>query len=101
MLPQCKEAILELERLNQDASDFKDQLPEDKESVRQVLTIQKEMSDLIDSLDLKDEPEEMLQFLKRCASMGGVPLEELTEEILEWLREKGFDGNLKVSTARA
>ena len=100
VLPQCKETILELEKLSQDASDLKDQLPEDKESVRQVLTIQKEMSDLIDSLDLKDEPDEMLQFLKRCASMGGVPLEELTEEILAWLKKKGFDGNLKISTVR-
>ncbi len=100
VLPQCREAILELEKLNQDASDLKNRLPEDEDSVRQVMTIRKEMSDLIDSLDLKDEPEEMLKFLKRCASIGGVPLEELTEEILVWLREKGFDGNLKISTAR-
>ena len=54
------------------------------------------MHELINGLGLGG-PSEMQDFLKRCAQ-SGVPLDELTDEVLIWLKSKGFAASLRIVT---
>ena len=95
-LAQCREAINKLEELERAAKSRLDSLPQAPEDVAFIIGIDKEMTDRINGLGIADEPSEMIEFLKRCASVNGVPLSELTDERLAWLRFKGFEESLRV-----
>ena len=100
VLPKCKKSVEELEGLNDEASELKNKLPSDELEIGRVAQIKVRMAELIDALDLKDVPPEMLDFLKRSSSTGGVSMEDLTDEILAWLRDRRFHENLNISTTR-
>ena len=95
-LAQCRRAILDLEHKEREARDRRGQLPDSDEDIQFIIQLDKEMTELIDGIGIKNEPEEMIEFLKRCASTSGVPLDELTDERLEWLRSKNFGDSLKI-----
>lgn len=95
-LAQCREAINKLEELERAAKSRLDSLPQVSEDVAFIIGIDEEMTDLINGLGIVDEPSEMIEFLKRCASGSGVPLSELSDERLTWLRSKGFEESLRV-----
>jgi hypothetical protein len=95
-LAQCRDAIEALERNERQARARLDQLPEKPEDITFIVEIDESMTDLIDGIGIKDEPEEMINFLKRCASGSGVPLSELTDERLAWLRSNEFGESLKI-----
>ena len=95
-LAQCREAINKLEELECAAKSRLDSLPQASEDVAFIIGIDEEMTNLINGLGIADEPSEMIDFLKRCASVNGVPLSELTDERLTWLRSKGFEESLRV-----
>ena len=98
-LPQCAAALAELKQLGGELQALAKQLPS-KESLLELQQKSIRMQELIDGLGIKDEPPEMILFLKRCAQ-GGVPLDELTPEIFEWLKAKGFSPNLRVCSGNA
>jgi hypothetical protein len=56
------------------------------------------MQELIGGLGLEGEPPVMQEFLKRCAN-DGVPLNELSDEILDWLKSKRFATSLRIVTS--
>ena len=68
-----------------------------KEHLDMVLKLGDRMRTLIDSLDLKDQPTVMINFLKRCAGEG-VCMSELNDEILKWLRDYNFVESLRIKT---
>jgi uncharacterized phage infection (PIP) family protein YhgE len=95
-LAQCREAIKELESLEGKAKSRLNTLPNTLEDITFIIEIDEEMTDLIGGLGIGDEPTEMIEFLKRCASVNGVPLSELSDERLAWLRLKGFEESLRI-----
>lgn len=95
-LAQCRDAITSLEKKQQQAAGRREQLPESQEDIEFIVTIDESMTELIDGIGIKDEPEEMIAFLKRCASGSGVALSELTDEQLAWLRSKDFGHSLRI-----
>jgi len=95
-LAQCRETINKLEELERLAKHKLDSLPQTSEDVMFIIGIDEKMTDLINGLGIAGEPEEMIEFLKRCASVSGVPLSELTDERLAWLRSKGFEESLRI-----
>lgn len=95
-LAQYRDAFEALERNEREAKARLDQLPGKPEDIAFIVRIDVSMTDLIDGIEIKDEPEEMSNLLKRCASGSGVPLSELTDEQLAWLRSKEYGKNLKI-----
>jgi hypothetical protein len=95
-LAQCREAITELENLENKASSRVNMLPRTAEDITFIIEVDERMTDLIGGLGIGDEPAEMIEFLKRCASVSGVPLSELTDNRLAWLRSKGFEESLRI-----
>ncbi|MDA8991816.1 hypothetical protein N9F61_00080 [Akkermansiaceae bacterium] len=95
-LAQCRDAIVSLETKQQQAAGRREQLPESQEDIEFIVSLDESMTELINGIGIKDEPEEMINFLKRCASGSGVPLNELTDERLDWLRSKEYGKNLKI-----
>jgi hypothetical protein len=95
-LAQCREAINKLEELERVAKSRLDSLPQASVDVTFIIGIDEKMTGLINGLGISDEPSEMIEFLKRCASVNGVPLSELTDDRLTWLRSKGFEESLRV-----
>jgi len=73
-----------------------DLLPRSPEDLGFIIEIDGQITNLISELGIEGEPTEMIEFLKRCASGSGVPLSELTDERLGWLRSKGFEESLRV-----
>ena len=67
-LAQCRDAIEALERNERQARARLDQLPEKPEDITFIVEIDESMTDLIDGIGIKDEPEEMINFLKHNAS---------------------------------
>jgi hypothetical protein len=95
-LAQCREVITELESLENKAKSRLNAVPQTPEGITFIIEIDEKMTDLIGGLGFGDEPAEMIEFLKRCASVSGVPLSELTDERLTWLRSKGFEESLRI-----
>jgi DNA-directed RNA polymerase subunit F len=95
-LAQYREAIRQLESLETKARSLLDVLPQTPEDVTVIIQIDEKMTGLINGLGTRNEPKEMIEFLNRCASGDGVPLSELSDERLAWLRAKGFEQSLRV-----
>ncbi|MFO1437577.1 MAG: hypothetical protein U1F81_04590 [Verrucomicrobiaceae bacterium] len=95
-LAQFREAINQLESLETKARSRISVLPQTVEEISIIIEIDEKMTRLIQGLQIESEPEEMIDFLKRCASVSGVPLSELTDERLAWLRSKGFEESLRI-----
>lgn len=95
-LTKYRGVINELEGLDRVAKSRLDTLPQKPEDITFIIDVDTQMTDLINGLGIADEPPEMIDFLKRCASANGVPLSELTDERLKWLRSKDFEQSLRV-----
>jgi hypothetical protein len=96
-LTSCKSKFDELERLDREAKETQARLPSSEAEIGAVCTRGAKMNQLIDGLGLEGEPPEMQNFLKRCAQ-SGVPLDELTDEVLMWLKNKRFAASLRIVT---
>jgi hypothetical protein len=97
-LPSCKTTFEALLKLDLEAKNDQTRLPSDDTEVQVVRTRGKTMQELIGRLGLEGEPPVMQEFLKRCAN-DGVPLDELSDEILEWLKSKRFATSLRIVTS--
>lgn len=95
-LAQCRESITKLESLENKANSYLNVLPRTTECITFIIEVDVKMTDLIGGLGIGDEPAEMIEFLKQCASVSGVPLSELTDKRLAWLRSKGFEKSLRI-----
>jgi len=95
-LAQYREAIKQLDGLEAKARLLLDVLPQTPEDITVIILIDEKMTDLINGLGNIGEPKEMIEFLKRCASGDGVPLSELSDERLAWLRAKGYEDSLRI-----
>lgn len=92
---QCRSAIANLEQLQKKSEVLALELPGGVDELKRIGEIRQEMIRTIESLDLRDVPDEVLEFLRSCSS--GVSLNELTDEILTWLRDRGFTKSMKVT----
>jgi hypothetical protein len=96
-LPACKTTFDELAALDLQAKNDQTRIPSTDTEIDAVLTRGKRMQELISGLRLKDQPPEMQDFLKRCAQTG-VSLDDLTDEVLVWLKSTGFAASLRIVT---
>lgn len=96
-LPSCKTTFDELLELDLQAKNDQTRLPSTDTEIDAVRTRGKRMQKLIGELGLEGEPPEMQDFLKRCAQIG-VPLDELNNDVLAWLKSKGFAASLRIVT---
>lgn len=96
-IERCRSAIQEMRKIEADKAGLLILDALSKEDLERVLKLGDRMHTLIDSLDLKDQPPEMIDFLKRCASEG-VSMSELSDEILEWVRDNKFVESLRIKT---
>jgi hypothetical protein len=87
-----------LETLKQEATASKQTLPTGKEDFKRVTDRKKEMETAIKKFGLEGEPTDCQNLLKRCATVEGVPLGELTFDQLKWLIDKGFAKSLRVKS---
>lgn len=94
---RCRSAIQEMREIESDKAGLLKQDSLSKGDIDRVLKLGGRMRVLIDSLDLKDQPSEMIDFLKRCASEG-VSMSELSDKILKWLRDNKFVESLRIKT---
>jgi hypothetical protein len=97
-LPSCKNTFEALLKLDLEAKSDQTRLPSDDTEIQVVRTRGKRMQELIGGLGLEGEPPVMQEFLKRCAN-DGVPLNELSDEILDWLKSKRFATSLRIVTS--
>ena len=73
-------------------------LPQDLEPFRRAVQHQKEIQKLILQLDLKDVPPTVQKFLKSI-NTSGVTLDDLTDEILNWLKKKNMLKSFHISAS--
>jgi hypothetical protein len=96
-LTSCKSKFDRLEELERESRVVQAHLPSSEAVVEAVRQRGAQMNQLIDSLGLDGEPAKMQDFLKQCAQ-SGVPLDELTDDVLKWLKTKGFAASLRIVT---
>jgi hypothetical protein len=96
-IERCRAAIQEMRKIEVDKAALLNIDSLSKENLDKVLKLGTRMHVLIDSLDLKDQPTEMIDFLKRCAGEG-VSMSELSDKILKWLRDNKFVESLRIKT---
>ena len=96
IFPKCLSILDELDRLSAVLCELKKNLPQDTIPISSVSKTATLMRAKIDSLPLGDVPQEMAEFLKKCAADGGAPLTELTPKIFKWISEQGFAGDLRI-----
>jgi capsule polysaccharide export protein KpsE/RkpR len=94
----CKDIFEELVELDRQSKSTQTNLPLTEAEFERVRTREERMRKLINGLELKDEPAEMQDFLKRCTQVNGVSLDELSDAVLNWLKNKKFAGSLKIVT---
>lgn len=97
-LPSCKNTFEALLKLDLEAKNDQTRLPSTDTEIYVVRTRGKRMQELIGGLGLEGEPPVMQEFLKRCAN-DGVPLDELSDEILIWLKSNRFATSLRIVTS--
>jgi len=73
-------------------------LPQGPEPFRLAVQHQKEIQKLILQLDLKEVPPAVQKFLKGI-NTSGVTLDDLTEEILKWLKKKNMLKSFHISAS--
>ena len=98
-LEGCAEVLSEIEQIGISLRASVADLPRDESDIRKVEKASARIDALIAKLDLGDVPSAVQAFLKK-ASQNGVPLTEMSDEIIAWLRKKKLVAGLRVTTAR-
>ena len=98
-LPKCEATVSKMTKIEERKEVLQNSQTIDPKAIEEVNQLAESMRKLVADLNLDDQPEEMVDFLKRCAQYGGVPLDELSDEILLWLRENGFASSLRITTS--
>ena len=94
-LPAHRAEYQELLKLSEQLDVIRQRLPEDAGVVETVREYGVRMRELVAGMSLDGEPDEKVNFLKRC-QQNGVPLTELDSETQKWLNEKGFAQDLVI-----
>lgn len=94
-LPQCAAPLRELHRLSGILDGLRKTLPQSPSAIDEVRATAIRMRKQIESLGLDGEPAEMVAFLKKCSG-DGAPLSDLTQEIFQWIQDKGYAATLRV-----
>lgn len=97
-MQQCVANFRELDVLRQDLDALGRRLPIADEPAQAVVKLRR-MHELFAELDFGNEPPDMIAFLRKCYDRGGAPLDELTPEVLQWLRKQNYLQNLRVSAS--
>ncbi|AOS46096.1 hypothetical protein Verru16b_03192 [Lacunisphaera limnophila] len=96
-MESCAEVLAEIERVAVELNQALAELPRSEADFAKIKKAEARIISLIAKLDLGDVPKSVEQFLKR-ASQSGVSLAELSDEVLEWLKDKKLTGNLRITT---
>ncbi|MCB1129532.1 MAG: hypothetical protein KDN05_00285 [Verrucomicrobiae bacterium] len=95
-LPQCTTPLRELQRLSGVLDGLRKTLPLSPAAIEEVRSTAARMREHINSLGLDGEPAEMVAFLKKCSGPDGAPLTDLTPEVFQWIKDKGYAATLRV-----
>lgn len=98
-MPRCIAIFRELDVLWQALDTLGRRLPLGPDEPAEARAKLARMHELFADLDFGNEPPEMIGFLRRCYDGNGAPLAELTPEILQWLKDRNYLQNLRVSAS--
>lgn len=96
---QVKLEIKKLKKLKQEI-EIKDGIcwPVSDDNLKNIIKKSEEAQKIIDEINLGQVPVAVKEFLAKCSGYGA-DLENLTDEILTWLKENDFMSKLKVKTS--
>lgn len=89
-IPDLKGVVIELREHLKTLNSLPDTFPNQDANFQYVISITDKMKELWNQLDSKNIPEEMMRFVKRAGKSEGVNLEEVTPEIIIWLKENNL-----------
>lgn len=89
-IPDLKGVVIELREHLKTLNSLFDTFPNKEADFKSVISITDKMKELWSQLDSKNIPEEMMSFVKRAGTIEGVNLEEITPEIITWLKDNNL-----------
>ena len=89
-IPDLKGVVIELREHLKTLNSLLDTFPNQEADFKYVISITDQMKELWSQLDSKNIPEEMMSFVKRAGTIEGVNLEEITPEIITWLKDNNL-----------
>ena len=89
-IPDLKGVVIELREHLKTLNSLLDTFPNQEADFKYVISITDKMKELWSQLDSKNIPEEMMSFVKRAGTIEGVNLEEITPEIITWLKDNNL-----------
>jgi len=89
-IPDLKGVVIELREHLKTLNSLSDTFPNQDANFQYVISITDKMKELWNQLDSKNIPEEMMSFVKRAGTIEGVNLEEITPEIITWLKDNNL-----------
>jgi len=89
-IPDLKGVVIELKEHLENLNNLKNSFPNQDANFQYVISITDKMKELWSQLDSKNISEEMMHFVKKAGTIEGVNLEEVTPEIIIWLKENNL-----------
>ena len=89
-IPDLKGVVIELREHLKTLNSLSDIFPNQEADFKYVISVTDKMKELWSQLDSKNIPEEMMSFVKRAGTIEGVNLEEITPEIITWLKDNNL-----------
>jgi len=79
--------LQEFNKLKEMFQQFSEKIIYSDEEFTNLEDIYRKISNVIDKIDW-NIPEKIMEFLKKCKTISGFPLESLNEEMLDWIKNK-------------
>jgi len=86
-IPDLREVVNELNDQLGEYNDLKNIFPSQSSEFQLVIQLSNEMKKLWSKLDSKNIPQVIMDFIKKAGTSEGISLEEITPEIIAWLKE--------------
>jgi hypothetical protein len=96
-LDRFGDEVRQIKALHEELQTLARRLPNSAEILERVEEKSRDIHRLVKKLDFGDIPLEVKKFINQVASFGGVPLSEVNETVLVWLREKGLAKGFRVN----
>lgn len=98
-VPDCAARVAELTELIDRLTDIEARTPSTQEEFNQYLDTLTSVKEAFQSLNPEQFPKDVLEFFQSSQSKEGAPWDQLTDDVLTWIRDKGLLDKLRIKIA--